>query len=157
MRRRWWLLVGVLVLLGVGWWWQIRPQPATPQAIKLLVREDGMYEVSLAQLNAQGVRWSASTALRLRTGDAAQPLWATADGAALRFYGAASTNPFDAARTYWLGQARPWPRRRHRRPARRTRPITPQLRCTSRPIASTRRWPRPASTGCGLTSRRPPR
>ena len=102
MRRRWWLLVGVLVLLGVGWWWQIRPQPATPQAIKLLVREDGMYEVSLAQLNAQGVRWSASTALRLRTGDAAQPLWATADGAALRFYGAASTNPFDAARTYWL-------------------------------------------------------
>ncbi|MFQ5858924.1 MAG: C25 family cysteine peptidase, partial [Anaerolineae bacterium] len=82
------------------------PSPGPAAAAKILVSQDGMYELTAADLEVAGLGWGGvdPTQLRLSHRGRQQPLWIQGQGETLvlRFYGQASESRYARDNVYWL-------------------------------------------------------
>jgi len=104
--RPWTLLLLSVLLLGLSAACRRAEPPAPAVAAKILVVEQGLYEVSGADLQTAGLGWGDFDPARLQLLHRGQeePLWVQGRGRdlRLRFYGRASESRYARENVYWL-------------------------------------------------------
>jgi hypothetical protein len=98
MTRRPARLLALLFLLLAGQCMPVPPPIGPAGALKLMVREDGLYRVTFDELRAAGLTLPDGAGVALSEGEQPVPAWS--DGAGLIFYGRAPTGRYVPERSY---------------------------------------------------------